>query len=124
MSRICPYCGTEIDDNAEFCSVCGAEQKSFINNIPHNDQSYEEQFKSQVNVKKLPVASKTDGLSIVSLIFGIISILTFGIAIVPECIAIICTIVSRKKGNRSKVGTAGLICGIIGIILLILTLLS
>ncbi|MBE6727166.1 MAG: DUF4190 domain-containing protein [Ruminococcaceae bacterium] len=49
-----------------------------------------------------------------SLVLGIVSFLIF--AIIAGPLAIIFGVVAKNKGNRSSMATAGIICGIIGIV--------
>lgn len=58
-------------------------------------------------------------LATVSLVAGILSIVTLGCWIIPEIVAIVCGISSKKNGE-TKAAKAGIICGIIGSILFLL----
>jgi hypothetical protein len=87
------------------------DQNSYYQDNTQNVQpSYNEPVQSE---------KRNNVLAIVSLVLGILSILTcctcFG-AIILGAAGIICSILSKKEG-KSSLATAGLICSIIGIVL-------
>lgn len=72
------------------------------------------------NVQAQPAAEQpqeqNNTLAVVSLVLGIVSIITAcccGIGFVLGIAGIICAVLANKK-NKSGIGTAGLICSIIG----------
>lgn len=67
-----------------------------------------------------PDPKKADTLAIVSLVLGIAAIV-FGCCVTYLGIAlgvggIICSVMSKNKSGKSGLGTAGLVCSIIGIV--------
>ncbi len=107
----CQYCGNEVDENAVFCSKCGAKLKNdspapagerdeFFNPAP----SYQQPTYQQP-VYQQPVApNTTNTMAIVGFIFS------FFFAIV----GLICSIIGYKQCNQTKEGGKGLaLAGII-----------
>lgn len=90
----CRKCGAEFDKGA-FCPECGT--------------------KNQLHT----VDSKKNTMAIVSLVAGILSVVTLGCWIIPEIIAIVCGISSKSK-EESKAATGGIVCGIIATIIFVL----
>jgi hypothetical protein len=84
------------------------------NNYQDNTQNVQPIYDAPVQPEK-----RNNVAAIVSLVLGILSILTcctcFG-AIILGVAGIICSILSKKEG-KSNLATAGLICSIIGIVL-------
>ena len=86
----------------------------------------------QDNTAATPVApvveaapeKKTDALAIVALVAGILSIVlaccTTYFGAIPAIAGIICAIISKKKNGKSGMATAGLICSIVGIVIVVL----
>lgn len=95
----CSNCGTNNADGATFCANCGtslsAKPAASYNAAPANAEQ------------------PAKGLSIVSLVLGIISLIVF--AYIAGTLAIVFSCVAKKKGNTSKMTTAGLVLGIVGI---------
>lgn len=92
---ICQNCGSQIPDNAQVCSNCGA-----FTNAPA--QPY-------YNAQTVP----GKGLAIASLVLGIISLFLF--PIVTGTLGIILGVVAKNKGCSSGLATGGIVCGIIGV---------
>ncbi|MBR5278541.1 MAG: DUF4190 domain-containing protein [Clostridia bacterium] len=90
----CPKCGKEINDEAVVCVNCGCA----------------------VNNAKVKTASNSDGkgFAIASLICGIVSIIMF--AIITGPLGIVFGAIAKNKGNTSPMATAGIVCGVIGVI--------
>lgn len=103
----CSNCGTNNADGATFCANCGAS----LGATPV--QSY--------NAAPANAEQPAKGLSIASLVLGIISLIAF--AIIAGTLAIVFSCVAKKKGNTSKMTTAGLVLGIVGISLWLLMLI-
>ena len=61
------------------------------------------------------------GMAVASLVLGIISFFCF--AFVTGVLAIIFGAVAKNKGNKTGKATAGIICGILGIILWVITII-
>ncbi len=67
------------------------------------------------------VSSESKVLGIASLICGILSILTLGSCFMPEILAIVCGELSvDSEGRKTKTGKAGIICGVISCVLLVI----
>ena len=102
----CKYCGSQIPDNSKFCPNCGAQfsgalgRPSQISNVQQPVVNYEP-----------PTQGKNSVLGILSLIFSIIGCTCFvGIilAIIDLC---------KKDGRKKILSKAGLIIGIVWIVL-------
>ena len=106
---ICPSCGTENRPGASFCNQCGAPLPLSLSPVP---RSGEQPYSPSVGVTPgmSPQASRTNGLAIVSLILGIVSVpmlffcsgggILFGIA------ALITGWIARRQIKNSN-GTQG-----------------
>lgn len=91
---ICPNCGTNNAEGVTFCVSCGAP----VNAAP---------------VQPAPVKDAGKGYAIASLVLGIVSLFVF--AYIAGTLAIVFAAVAKKKGSTSKLATAGLVLGIIGV---------
>ena len=91
---ICPNCGTNNVEGVGFCVNCGANMTAPVQ-------------------QAAPVADPGKGFAIASLVLGIVSLFVFGY--IAGALAIIFSVVAKKKGSTSKLATAGLVLGIIGV---------
>lgn len=135
MSKICISCGCVLDDNAIFCDECGVSQQTaqedcrniYSNQLEESDSPVESHVQeenlsvNQMQDRDLVVnQTKTKNiwatvLGVISLVAGIISIVTIGIYIIPEFLAIVCGLLSKRDGRKTKLGKIGFVCGIISI---------
>lgn len=99
----CKNCGTEFE--GRFCPKCGMGQMA--------DTYYAQGRKEE----------KTDSLGIASLVLGIIGLVSCGLLIVPEILAVIFGAIDRKDGKMPPMAIAGLTCGIIGVAFAVLVYL-
>ena len=125
---ICRKCGKEIENDAIFCSRCGTRVETMEDNTqntyytPPFNNPYSQQNQPNYNQyqnqgwQPYPqnIQQPGHGLAISSLILGIISLIVF--AIIAGPLGIIFGCISKSKGNKSGMATAGIICGICGII--------
>lgn len=145
MSKKCPKCGTFVEDNAKFCDECGVSlsnvlSQAVLNETPPREEpkinmynDYHMGDRAYAFVKGVAqnsttsVVTQSSGskvLGILSLICGILSIITFGCWFLPEIVAIICGVLSKDiNGKKTKLGKAGFICGIVGCVMLIIFIL-
>lgn len=96
--KFCTKCGAQNEDGLAFCSSCGAS------------------LNGEVAGEKKPF----DVLALLGMIFGIASLVfcwTYGFGVLCGIAGLIMSSMSRKKGPKNGMSTAGLICSIIGIIL-------
>jgi len=84
----------------------------------NNAQYYEPapQFNNEIPAN----AEAGKGVAIASLVTGIIGILCCSPCAIA---AIICSIVAKSKGSKSGMATAGLVLGIIGVVIFIINLI-
>lgn len=116
----CSKCGTNVTDGNAFCPNCGAP----MNNAQQPAQS--------APVAQAPAGVPGTGLSIASMVLGIVSLLTFCIwwlCLILGVLAISLGAVGIYKakvvGAKSPLGVAGLVCGCIGVgLMLIIYLLA
>ena len=104
----CSYCGTNNPDGTAYCSNCGG---------PLTNQAPQQPY-TPAPAPYYPAATPTHeqpakGLSIASLVLGIVSLFVF--AYIAGSLAIVFSCMAKKKGSTSKMNTAGLVLGIIGI---------
>lgn len=141
----CEKCGNEIDENSKFCSNCGEEikndkQEEVIIEAEkvNNEEKKEEPIQSteiietetpinQSDVKQAEVVKEEkQGLSVASLILGIIAILCLfehGVLnIACAILAIVFGVKGRKQGAKG-LGTTGMVLGIVSLVLCAIVLI-
>lgn len=128
MSKKCVSCGVELEDDAAFCDECGAPQtplqpqaeskKNPSKEIPvKKEKSIEEE---RLEEKDNPEKRKL-GMSIASLVMGIIAVCTFGLFFIPEILGLTFGIISlANKQKKSVMAIIGIILSVLSVILLIL----
>lgn len=62
------------------------------------------------------------GYAIASLVLGILSFFCFGI--IAGGLAIVFAAIAKSNGNKSGMATAGLVCGIIGVVFTLIGLIA
>lgn len=133
----CPECGTKYEDvsNSTEHSLVKTEVEKISNSVvdenslsdkepkkktdfmpqkKNNENEKNSHFKG-INENQKSVPSKSNSLEIVSLIFGIISLLTCGSLLFPGIIAIVCAKKSQINGEMSDKAKIGMKCGIGGL---------
>ena len=98
----CVKCGNKLNKNDKFCTKCG-------NSVVDN-------YNIQINNNK----NNNDNLSI---ILGIISLVTFWMPIVSIVCAIIAIVSGKKYKNSTNNSSSGVVLGVFGLVLSILTIL-
>jgi len=106
----CSKCGTQNADGTRYCSNCGADLSA---NIP-TQQPYD--------YPPVSACQPAQGYAIASLVLSIVSF--FIAAIITGCLAIIFGGVAKSKGNKSPMSTAGIVCGIISVVLYVIALIA
>ena len=116
----CTNCGTQIEENAAICPVCGAAVAAQQNEAAQEVQT--EVAEQPVYVEaEAPAHGK--GFAITSLVLGIVSFLC--LPIITGTLAIIFGAIALAKNHDGKgMAKAGLICGIIGVAAWIIMLAS
>ncbi len=122
----CSKCGQNNVDEAAFCVSCGEplnqtqqqpEQPSAAQqtaNVYYQPAPQQPQQPGQTQPKP------GQGMAVASMVLGIVSL--FCAAIITGILAIIFGGVAKSKGNKSGMATAGIVLGIIGIVLYIILL--
>ena len=140
---ICEKCGTFNNDEAAFCTTCGADLKSqapvapaqpnpyqsnpyqsnpYQNATPYQNNPYQPQNAKPYGAPPVAPAQPGKGLAIAGMVLGIISLLCF--PYITGVLAVIFGAVAKNKGCKSGMATAGIVCGIIGVALWLLMLLA
>lgn len=96
---ICPNCGMNNAEGVAYCVNCGA---------PVTAAPVQPMYGQPA-----PVKDEGKGYAIASLVLGILSLFIF--AYIAGTLAIVFASIAKKKGSTSKLATAGLVLGIIGI---------
>ncbi|MBR6502870.1 MAG: DUF4190 domain-containing protein [Clostridia bacterium] len=128
---VCKNCGFDNNDQSQFCVNCGtvleqpqqAQQPNYQQ--PYNQPNYQQPYAPQYNnyvpyQQSMPIPGK--GLGITSMVLGIISF--FCASFITGILAIIFGGVAKSKGYRGGMATAGIVCGIISIALLVITIIA
>ena len=128
MSNFCPNCGAELEQGAAFCASCGSKMEETAPaaetpNVSYEEaesqatysESYYEQSVEPVNEPEQP-----KGMAIGSMVCGILSLvcccfdyLSVILAIVALVLGII--VLVKKQGGKGM-AIAGIVCGGIGFI--------
>ena len=148
MSKICPKCGRELQDESLFCVNCGQrmdviEPLTFepASNVPTESVMPQEappeqpqtpplvqaqtpppeqpqtpppvQMQTPPSVQQAEEPKKHSGLSIASLVLGIVGLVSCGTLMVPEVLAIVFGLVGIKdKKHKTGMAIAGTILGV------------
>ena len=152
MSKICPKCGRELQDESLFCVNCGQrmdviEPLTFepASNVPTESVMPQEappeqpqtpplvqaqtpppeqpqtpppvQMQTPPSVQQAEEPKKHSGLSIASLVLGIVGLVSCGTLMVPEVLAIVFGLVGIKdKKHKTGMAIAGTILGVVSIV--------
>lgn len=98
---ICPICGAENEDGVMLCAQCGADMSGAPQQVAESTPAPVQEEKGK-------------GMGIASLVCGILGLTICCGSLIPNILAIIFAVVSKKKGNKGALPTVGLILGIIG----------
>ncbi len=117
--NFCPECGTKIIATWNACPNCGYNLKSeIVNQQPIQAQIPKEPYSQQKPQYQpydyRPRSNNTNG--IIALIFGLLGL--FGvIPVVGSIVGIVLGAVGKNKDDDPRMAKAGLIIGVIGIVL-------
>lgn len=115
---ICKNCGTLNDPNAKFCATCGAELNlTEAESQPIDSVTPEPTYNTYEAAPENTAPNPQDGIgfAIASLVLGIVSFFCF--AYIAGTLGIVFGVVAKKKGYKGGMATAGIVCGVIGIVL-------
>ena len=129
---ICQKCGKELNENFQVCPYCGSPIQQDVNiqqNASYNygnqqmPQSGSYSYGNQSNYAQQPKKKNTIG--ILSLILGIAGLLLSCVivGIVPAIAAVVLGIIGIVKNNGKGQSIAGIVCGIIGILIFLFALI-
>ncbi len=105
----CNNCGAPNDNGTRFCSSCGAPLEA-----PKYQQQYQQPYQQPMYYQPAKAQQPAQNFAIASLVLGIVSLIMF--AIIAGPLGIIFGAIAKNKGNTSPMATAGIICGIIGVV--------
>lgn len=128
---ICKNCGYACRDDLRFCPNCGTELAPAPNS--YQQQAAQNPYEQQPPYGQTPygqypygqypngyMVAPGRGQAIASLVLGILSFFLF--PLVTGILAIVFGGIAKSRGSRSPMATAGLVCGILGIVSWILML--
>lgn len=117
MSKYCEKCGTENQDNSEFCLKCGRP----FQNVPQTDKEYTYQYHQEYSAA--PQEQKNGrGKSIAGFILSLFGIFCGITAIIGFILSIIGISESKKSGKVNGLAVAGLIISSLYFLLVILAI--
>lgn len=141
---LCPNCGNYVAEGTSFCTSCGTRLEAPSNPNPDptpnpygqsnpygqtnpnpygqtnpygQNNPYGNPYGTNPNMKP---TQPYQGFAIASLVLGILSFFCFGI--IAGGLAIVFATIAKNNGNKSGMATAGLVCGIIGVVLTLIGL--
>ena len=128
----CPECGLKIEDNN--CEENIAESSSNENKTVQYDaqpqtappsQQTSPFIKDDSQVNSLVTKNKKKGtvFAVLSLVFGITSLVTIGAFILPEILGIVFANLSKNGEPLHGIAKAGFICSVVSIVLLSLAII-
>ena len=122
---VCKNCGFDNNDQSKFCVSCGSVLEQPFEQPPQQpnyqqpyNQPYNQQYNQPYNAYTPyphPLKTPGKGFAIAAMVLGIISFLCF--PYITGILGIIFGGVAKAKGYRGGMATAGIVCGIIGVIL-------
>ena len=124
---ICPYCRNEVNDGVKFCPSCGGD----LTNVPQTEQPVQQPVQQPAAQPQMaqaaPVAAQPkNGKAVAAFVCGIIGALCCTYLGIPAIVCGILGILDAKNGKADKknvwMAYAGLILGIIAIILMIVNI--
>ncbi len=127
----CSSCGSELDNDAVFCTNCGARNDNVFGSDPVDPigNDYYEQYPNEQGYYTDPYETNTGSknFAIISLVAGILSIpCSVGICVgmIPSVAAIVLGLISfKKQENATGMAMAGIICGGVGIMISMVVLI-
>lgn len=129
---ICQKCGKELNENFQVCPYCGSPIQQDVNIQQNASYNYRNQqmpqsgsysYGNQSNYAQQPKKKNTIG--ILSLILGIAGLLLSCVivGIVPAIASVVLGIIGIVKNNGKGQSIAGIVCGIIGILIFLFALI-
>ena len=134
MSKKCPNCGAELEDNAIFCDECGGrleQQRKPNPDSPSTSPVMRTNISdaSAINLQSMVTSKASDGiknsgLGIASMVLGIISVCFLGILFIPEIVGLILGIIAMgKKDTKHTFAVVGIVTSGIAFVLVVVIML-
>lgn len=142
IDMICKNCGFSNADGAVFCENCGsnlnaqadAEQNEQVIVEPVNEPVNKQVVVEPVNTVNYVNAGAAGsytaqtpsepgkGFAIAGMVCGIVSFFCFGF--ITGLLGVIFGAVAKSKGCKSGMATAGIVCGVLGVVLWLISILA
>ena len=123
----CSKCGAQMNDGSAFCPSCGAatqaqQQQQQQYQQPQYQQPQYQQPQYQQPQYQQPVKQPANGLAVASLVCGLLSF--FVAAFIFGLLSVIFGGVAKSKGNRGGMATAGIVLGIIALVVWLICVIA
>lgn len=83
------------------------------------EKAERERWVNEQEKQNKKIENEGKAMSILSLIFGIVSIVTMGCFFIPEILGIVFAFLGKKQGKMLGMSKAGLVCSIISIVIVV-----
>ena len=122
MSKVCKYCGGQINEGDKFCQACGASTEDAVETTTtvNRVETAQEQVNNNVVNNGTQTPSKTNGTAIASFVCSLVGILIA--ALIMGILGISLSVTAKKHikvfpNEKGKgLATAGMVIGIIDLV--------
>lgn len=112
----CPNCGTRCEEeDVVQAKKDGVDKKIQTEMYSKPAQTMQNSVVDMVNTQK-----QKKIFAILALVFGILSICTFGLFFIPDVLAIVFGILSLKSEDSKGLAVGGIICGVITLLIFVI----
>ena len=125
----CEKCGSKLEDDSKFCGSCGSNIENVVDAEVAEKVEVSTSTDTMNVVKPEALKSAAKGFSITALILGLVPILIIWIPVVNflvvpiAVLAIIFGVIGLKRENAKGLSLAGLITGILSLVLFIVVMI-